>query len=589
MPTQHLSDFKYEQSSGVYLPPLSSGHSVREFAYTDGDSTEKYLLHAMETLDNLSYDSEELFKAIKDWPSYYHFGPGRANIFKSLDLFPDSKVLELGSGCGAISRYLGEKFKSVDSIEGSFMRARIGRTRCRDLENVRLFCSNIDRIAFEPVYDIVTLIGVWEYASVYMEQACQDAFLSLFNSAKSALKSDGVLIIAIENKIGLKYWTGSPEDHTGKLYDSIHGYPRGKSAVTFSKNEIAGYLYDAGFKYFHFYHCFPDYKFASTVISDVGQENEMYLHNWVAIPFRILSGPREYNIHEGLALRTLSKAGLLREFANSLVIVASQDDVNAVLKPDWVAKKITGYPRRREYHCITTLKTNPNMHIEKVRIHSDEPSGSNRPRGEVVNHSVNDAPWHPGDLLIFDVYEAFFYNDFRDRIKGLLSIYYKELLTRFSKGDIDDSGYPLLEPVSIDFMFRNIVKGYQALESIDTEWTAAEKIPADYVLFRCIRTDIIGSQYPGIKMNIGNHDKFIIDLIRSIFPNYNSQRHYNNRCLEKRFMDSIGINIDLSWREDAARFGVLRKTKMLGLAKAIFHLLPEGVRLKIRQRLKYYS
>jgi SAM-dependent methyltransferase len=588
MPIQRLSDFECDERSGVYVPSKRCGGQVEQFAYTDGDSTEKYLLDAMVSRGDLSYDSEELFQVIRDWPSYYHFGPGRANIFRVLDLPARSKVLELGSGCGAITRYLGEKFESVDCIEGSFVRARIGRTRCRDLRNVRVFCSNIENAALEQAYDIVTLIGVWEYAPVYMGQPGKDACMALLESAKSGLRRDGVLVIAIENKIGLKYWTGSREDHTSRLYDSIHGYPRGKSAVTFSRREIAGYLHRAGFSHVHFYHCFPDYKFATTVFSGSGQDDEAYLHNWVGVPFQTGNGTRDYNIHEGLALRTLSRAGLLREFANSLVIVASQNDVCPALAPDWIAKKVSGYPRRREYQCITTLKTAPERHIEKVRVYAEKAEGVSGQIGEAIGHDASKATWHAGDIMLFDVYEALFHDDFRDRVKPMLQMLYEEAIRRFSSGRKDDAGYPLLQPNAVDFMFRNIVRGASGLEYIDPEWTASAEIPVDYLLFRCIMHDILGAQYPGIRTNTGNHEEFTIGLIQEFFPGYTNERHCGNKSRERAFLDLTRIGVDLSKASGLGNDASRGRVTAAGLLRRISHVLPESIRLKLRRRLKNY-
>lgn len=51
-------------------------------------------------------------------------------------------VLELGCGCGAMTRYLGEIGAIVDSIEGTSSRARIAGERCRELENVKIHVDN---------------------------------------------------------------------------------------------------------------------------------------------------------------------------------------------------------------------------------------------------------------------------------------------------------------------------------------------------------------------------------------------------------------------------------------------------------------
>ena len=250
----------------------------------------------------------------------------------------------------------GERCDSVDCIEGSSVRAQIGRERCKDLKNVKVYCSNFFDISFEPLYDIVTLIGVWEYSPVFIDFSRRKACLEVLNLAKSALDKNGLLLIAIENKIGLKYWSGAPEDHTGRPFDGIHGYPEMKGAVTFSQSEIESLLHEAGFSDFAFYYCFPDYKFSQTVLSELSDESEMFLHNWISTPFVQRDSKRKFTFHEGLAAKTLSEAGLLRQFANSFLIVASQDKQDrAQLNPTWIARNYSGFNRVKKQRCITEL------------------------------------------------------------------------------------------------------------------------------------------------------------------------------------------------------------------------------------------
>jgi len=142
----------------------------------------------LKNTSDLSDGSEELLEYIKDWPSFYHLGNGSNSIFRSLDLPGNLAVLELGCGCGAVSRYLGENFSRVDYIEGSFDLARIAKERCRDLDNVRVYCSNIQELIFEPVYDMVTLIGVLEYAPVYLKGSNDPPHL-MVELAKKSLKT----------------------------------------------------------------------------------------------------------------------------------------------------------------------------------------------------------------------------------------------------------------------------------------------------------------------------------------------------------------------------------------------------------------
>lgn len=387
-----ISDFRYASEFGIYEPPGSRVHAQRQFGYSDGVEKENYILSILKNAQDLSDDSEELMAKVRDWPSYYHLGMGRSNILKALSLPKQAKALELGAGCGAITRYLGENLTSVDGIEGSHLRARIAHERCRDLRNVRIFWGDLTDLLFEPAYDIVTIIGVLEYAPVFFPDSSRDgpsSCLGLLNLAKSALKENGLLIVGIENKVGLKYLSGCPEDHTGVIYDGIHGYPLRVGPITLSKKELSNLIKRSGLDKISFFYCFPDYKFAETIISDTSDEDNLYLHNWIGVPFSTPGHQRRYTFHEGLALRTLHNAGLLRELANSFVMVAGQEIHASIMRPTWVVKKFTS-TRKRAFQCITTLETQPVIRIQKNRLYPEEkdPCHTNG-----LCHSVREQPW----------------------------------------------------------------------------------------------------------------------------------------------------------------------------------------------------
>ncbi len=577
----HLSEFQYDEKFGVYVIPGKGKYIID---YSDGAKVESYILNVIKGAKDVSDNSEELMRAVKDWPSYYHLGMGRSNILRVLDLPAKNKVLELGAGCGALTRYLGENFRSVDAIEGSLVRAQIAHERCRDLDNVKVFCANFKYIKFDPVYDIVTLIGVLEYAPLYFSEQnnSRDACLDLLKLAKSVLKPNGVLILAIENKIGVKYWSGCPEDHTGKIFDSIHGYPVSSTPITFSKREIETLLKEAGFCSVHFYYCFPDYKFATTVFSDIGDEKDFYLHNWVEVPFVSYSAPRIYTFHEGLAIKTLSEAGLLREFANSFLIVASPNDGSAN-KPDWVAKRLS-IKRKRKLQCVTTLKVKPNIYIEKKRLFGDKEEVIITNENFEVRHNISDSTWYEGDLMIFEVFKAFFEKDFKNKILGLLEVYFQELISRYYLGVNDEEGYPLLRGNSVDFIFRNIIKNGTQLVPIDDEWHIVEYVPADYVVFRCIMVDIIGSQRPWVENKIKNPDKFAIELMKNLFPKYNKYRHNRNKHLEKSFRNLVVGNLDPAILQQKTYF--LRRNRVIWyLVEKLWRILPNDLKYKIRKLL----
>ena len=110
--------------------------------YNDGDISEDYLLKVIKEASDVSTTSLQLRQAIKDWASEYHLSPARYNLLRPFNFNQEQKILELGCGCGAITRYLGEQGTQVEAIEGSARRARITANRCRDLDNVKVFSAN---------------------------------------------------------------------------------------------------------------------------------------------------------------------------------------------------------------------------------------------------------------------------------------------------------------------------------------------------------------------------------------------------------------------------------------------------------------
>src|SRR3546814_4502158 len=123
------------------------------------------------------------------------------------------RVLEVGCGCGAITRHLAENFDHVVSVEGSIERAKLARLRTRDLDTVSIICGPFQEIEFVQKFDAIFCIGVFEYPAAFI--AGEDPYRAALDYFSKMLTDDGILIIAIENQFGLKYF-GS-EEHTYEL------------------------------------------------------------------------------------------------------------------------------------------------------------------------------------------------------------------------------------------------------------------------------------------------------------------------------------------------------------------------------------
>jgi len=234
-----------------------------EYIYTDGDEIESFIL-------NVFKEDKDIFEVLSSdnrWPVLYHLSPMRKNIIIPMDLNKSDVVLEIGSGMGAITESLSLKVKKIDCAELSNVRSLANAYRNINKDNITIYIGNFDKIQFKKKYNAIILIGVLEYAEMYINS--KKPFFDFLKTINTLLKPEGKIYIAIENRLGIKYLAGNPEDHWGRAYFGIEGYKTDeKGAKTFSKSELEQLLKDTGFKDLYFYYPVPDYKLPKYIYSD---------------------------------------------------------------------------------------------------------------------------------------------------------------------------------------------------------------------------------------------------------------------------------------------------------------------------------
>ena len=295
--------------------------SEAEADYLDG--SEERLLEILQNAEDLSSLSDELEKSATNWPERYSLSRSRANILRSLALTTEHTVLEVGAGCGPITRYLGEVCGTVDAIEPVRARARVARERTRDLPNVDIFIGSISDIPAEPAYDVIVIVGVLEYAGGGSSQ--DKPYVEFLSRLRSLLRPGGQIVCAIENRLGVKYLAGAPEDHANLVFEGIEGYPHGGSARTFSRTELASLFASSRLKP-SFYGAFPDYKMTRAVLSEElllapDWQRLGWLIPWFPSPDWL--APRPHLADERRLWRSLVEDGIGSHFSNSFLVMAT--------------------------------------------------------------------------------------------------------------------------------------------------------------------------------------------------------------------------------------------------------------------------
>lgn len=244
---------------------LNLKHYPGEDLYCDGAIEDELLEIAR---DYSTVEFQRIIEEKKSWPVLYHLSALRENIVEWLPIDKKMKVLEIGAGCGAITGALAAKAGEVTCIDLSKKRSMINAYRHVDCDNVMIHVGNFQDV--EPDlpcdYDYICLIGVFEYAQAYIQS--ETPYEDFLNIIKKHVKPQGHIVIAIENKFGLKYWAGCKEDHLGTYFSGLEDYPDGGVVRTFTKDGLLAIAQKCGCEETSMYYPYPDYKFPTSIYSD---------------------------------------------------------------------------------------------------------------------------------------------------------------------------------------------------------------------------------------------------------------------------------------------------------------------------------
>ncbi|WP_027397415.1 class I SAM-dependent methyltransferase [Anaerovibrio lipolyticus] len=243
------------------LVKLNYEYNHTSDTYSDGDVEETLLQFVKE---NEQYDA--IAAATDSFPIFYHLSKERECIVEPMMISKNDTVLEIGSGCGAITGALAKRAAVVNCVELSERRSMINAYKNHSCDNVEIYVGSYQDVHLDRQYDVVTLIGVFEYAMHYFHS--DNPYVDFLLDVLGKVKEGGQLYIAIENRLGAKYLSGCIEDHAGYAYEGINGYPKYKNAKTFSYNEWINLLEKCGIKKYRFMYPHPDYKFPRVIYSD---------------------------------------------------------------------------------------------------------------------------------------------------------------------------------------------------------------------------------------------------------------------------------------------------------------------------------
>lgn len=455
----------------------------------------------------------------KNWPILYHLSLQRENIVSWLPITKDMKVLEIGSGCGAITGALAKKAGSVTSIDLSKKRSMINAYRHEECDNVTIKVGNFQDIepSLSTDYDYALLIGVFEYGQSYI--GGETPFEDFLKIIRKHVKPDGNIVIAIENKYGLKYWAGCREDHLGTFFSGLEGYPDGGGVRTFSKRGLENIFKACGENEYHFYYPYPDYKFMTTLYSDKHLPQKGELTN----NYRNFDRDRMLLFDEKRVFDGMIEEKMFPFYSNSFLVVIGN-------KPDTEYARFSN-DRATKYQIYTEILSKNKERIVKKHALSMESR----------EHIAHIAAMYPKLEERYDTKEL--------RINPVLEVEDDSITFSFEKGvpltklfdecleKEDMEGFYALfrefvrrighNPEKLiadyDLVFSNILVEKNNWKVIDYEWTYEKQIPVKELAFRALYCYLLEDE---------KRNKFNFDLIlEELGISQDEAEEYRNREL----------------------------------------------------------
>lgn len=448
-----------------------------QFSYSDGVSSEKYLHKVFSEAKDLSSRSTELESYIKDWPSEYHLSKKRPQLLSGFSFDRSKKVLEVGCGCGSITRFLGETFDEVVGVEGNINRARLAKQRTKGLDGVSIICSPFQEINFSQKFDIIFCIGVFEYSASFITG--EDPYDTALQYFASLLSPGGMVVIAIENQFGLKYFNGAREDHLGLRFEGLEGYHQKPNTVrTFGKVELENRLK----KYFSevdFYYPFPDYKLPDCVISGEflasGRAGELIAQ----MSSRDYAGLERFLWDEAATTLELSRNRMLEFFSNSFLVFAIFSHSNNKQTFNQEALFYSS-SRKPEYSTQTRIVKEKTGKLRVIKTREMEPNDqAKKPLKMIKAESL----WMDSQSLQTQI-------SLRIRAQNLqLDEIFKpcKQWIKFLKSKESTQGQvSWLEGKYVDVIWSNTYFEGSECQFVDQEWVWHEKIRFNVIVIRAI-------------------------------------------------------------------------------------------------------
>ena len=243
---------------------MATLHTNNQLSSRQPSETDRAILAYMEAASKDYYDEE--IAGDPRFAVWYQLSSLRTGLLSWYPFRSHAAVLEIGAGFGALTGLLCDRCETVAATERSAHRAAAIAKRWSEKENLDVYAGEWSEISFDQKYDYLILTGILERAGDGSPD--REKYAEYLRKAAGLLKEDGILLAAVENRLGLRCFCGDREPHGGHAFEGIRRYPHGIRGYSFSREELKDIVEQSGFLHSRFYYPLPDYKLPQLIYSD---------------------------------------------------------------------------------------------------------------------------------------------------------------------------------------------------------------------------------------------------------------------------------------------------------------------------------
>ena len=449
----------------------------------------------------------------------------RENILNWYPFTKEDSILEINNDFGSIIGFLCQKTRAVTSINSSKLKIEAIKRKHIKYENLELIAGSIKNIIFEKKFNYIILNNIID--KLYDLDENFTNINDFLDKIKSLLIDNGKIIIITDNKFGIKYFAGQPNENTHIAYDGLVDFYHTDKYNIYGKKELENILNQNGLLNNKFYYPLPDFRIPNIIFSDDNLPTADKVRHY--IPYYNMDSIINFNELDVIRNVIKDDDEMFKYFANSFLIEVRLDnkrnDINYIgfnnfRKPEYrlmtiikdkVVEKRSTIPESQN-HMNNMIQNTNNLKRDNYNILDEE------------KNNYLESKFIFSDSL--DIYiKRLLDNGNIDEVKGIF-VKLKEKLDN-SSFNIDSNKVTIFDKynveienhkrVVIDMKYKQI--GYWDLTIFnsfiiqdniyffDQEW-ADENMPVEYILYKSI--SIFFNRYP--YLNKDNLEKELYDI-----------------------------------------------------------------------------